>query len=104
VLYLGLIYILVEVLPMETKFSEDVIPLSDLKVNPGKVVNRAKDSHRPILLTSRGRGIAVVQGLDDYEKNNEEREFMRAVAQGLMDIKESNELELNEAKKKLDIA
>ena len=89
---------------METKFSEDVIPLSDLKVNPGKVVNRAKDSHRPILLTSRGRGIAVVQGLDDYEKNNEEREFMRAVAQGLMDIKESNELELNEAKKKLDIA
>jgi len=23
---------------MQTKFSEDVIPLSDLKVNPGKVV------------------------------------------------------------------
>lgn len=89
---------------METKFSEDVIPLSDLKVNPGKVVNRAKNSHRPILVTSRGRGIAVVQGLDDYEKNIEEREFMRAVAQGLMDIKEGNELELDEAKKKLGIA
>ncbi len=88
---------------MKTKFSEDVIPLSDLKVNPGKVVNRAKDSHRPILLTSRGRGIAVVQGLDDYEKNNEERDFMRAVAQGLMDIKEGQELELEEVKKKLGI-
>jgi prevent-host-death family protein len=88
---------------MKTKFSEDVIPLSDLKVNPGKVVNRAKDSHRPILLTSRGRGIAVVQGLDDYEKNNEERDFMRAVAQGLMDIKEGNELGLEEVKKKLGI-
>ena len=89
---------------MKTKFSEDVIPLSDLKVNPGRIVNRAKDTHRPILLTSRGRGIAVVQGLDDYEKNNEEREFMRAVAQGLVDIKEGNELELNEAKKKLGMA
>ncbi len=89
---------------MKTKFSEDVIPLSDLKVNPGRIVNRAKDTHRPILLTSRGRGIAVVQGLDDYEKNNEEREFMRAVAQGLLDIKEGNELELNEAKKKLGMA
>jgi len=88
---------------MKTKFSEDVIPLSDLKVNPGKVVNRAKDSHRPILVTSRGRGIAVVQGLDDYEKNNEERDFMRAVAQGLMDIKEGHELELEEVKKKLGI-
>lgn len=88
---------------MQTKFSEDVIPLSDLKVNPGKVVNQAKDTHRPILLTSRGRGVAVVQGLDDYEKNEEERSFMKAVAQGLMDIKEGKELELNEVKKKLGI-
>ncbi len=88
---------------METKFSEDVIPLSDLKVNPGKVVNRAKDNHRPILVTSRGRGVAVVQGLEEYEKNNEEREFLRAIAQGLMDIKEGNELSLDDAKKKLGI-
>ncbi|HEY8037078.1 MAG TPA: type II toxin-antitoxin system Phd/YefM family antitoxin [Methylobacter sp.] len=88
---------------MQTKFSEDVIPLSDLKVNPGKVVNRAKDTHRPILLTSHGRGVAVVQGLDDFEKNEEERSFMKAVAQGLMDIKEGKELELNEVKKKLGI-
>ena len=88
---------------MKTKFSEDVIPLSDLKVNPGKVMNRAKDNHRPILVTSRGRGVAVVQGLEEYEKDNEEREFLRAVAQGLMDIKEGNELSLDEAKKKLGI-
>ncbi|HEO65370.1 MAG TPA: type II toxin-antitoxin system Phd/YefM family antitoxin, partial [Spirochaetes bacterium] len=67
---------------METKFSEDVIPLSDLKVNPGRVVNRAKDNHRPILVTSGGRGVAVVQGLEEYEKNNEEREFLRAIAHG----------------------
>ena len=88
---------------METKFSEDVIPLSDLKVNPGKVVNRAKDNHRPILVTSRGRGVAVVQGLEDYEKDSEEREFLKAIAQGLMDIKEGHELSLSEAKKKLGI-
>jgi prevent-host-death family protein len=88
---------------MAVKFSEDVIPLSDLKVNPGKVINRAKDAHRPILLTSRGRGVAVVQGLDDYEKNEEERAFMKAVAQGLMDIRAGNELALDEVKKKLGI-
>ena len=53
---------------MQTKFSEDVIPLTDLKINPGKVVNQAKETRRPILLTSRGRGIAVVQDLEGYEK------------------------------------
>ncbi|MDF1643530.1 MAG: type II toxin-antitoxin system Phd/YefM family antitoxin [Pseudomonadales bacterium] len=88
---------------MQTKFSEDIVPLTDLKVNPGKIVNHAKDSHRPILLTSRGRGVAVMQGLDEYEKNEEERAFMRAVTTGMMEIKEGKELELDEVKKKLGI-
>lgn len=88
---------------MQIKFSEDVIPLSDLKVNPGKVVNHTKDTHRPILLTSRGRGVAVMQSIDEFEKNEEEREFMKAVAAGLMEIREGKELELDEVKKKLGI-
>jgi prevent-host-death family protein len=84
---------------MQTKFSEDVIPLSDLKVNPGKVVSRVNHTHRPVLLTSRGRGVAVVQGLDDYEKTAEELSFVKAVALGLADIREGNTVTLAEAKK-----
>ena len=84
---------------MQTKFSEDVIPLSDLKINPGKVVSRVNDTHRPVLLTSRGRGVAVVQGLDDYEKTAEELLFIKAVAKGLADIREGNTVTLAEAKK-----
>lgn len=84
---------------MQTKFSEDVIPLSDLKVNPGKVVSRVNDTHRPVLLTSRGRGVAVVQGLDDFEKTAEDLRFIKAVAQGLADIREGNTVTLAEAKK-----
>ena len=83
---------------MQTKFSEDVIPLSDLKVNPGKVVGRANETHRPILLTSRGRGVAVVQSLEDYEKKAEELLFVKAVARGLADIRDGNTVSLNEAK------
>ena len=88
---------------MQVKVSEDVVPLTDLKINPGKVVNHTKDTHRPILLTSRGRGIAVVQGLEEYEKKEEERAFMKAVATGLMEIREGNEMELNDVINKLGI-
>jgi prevent-host-death family protein len=88
---------------MQTKFSEDIVPLSDLKVNPGKVVKRTKDTHRPILLTSRGRGVAVVQGLEEYESQQEEKVFIKAVAQGLMEIREGNELSLDEVKKQLGL-
>ncbi|NWN90294.1 type II toxin-antitoxin system Phd/YefM family antitoxin [Marinobacter adhaerens] len=88
---------------MQVKFSEDVVPLSDLKINPGKVVNRAQDTRRPILLTSRGRGVAVVQGLDEYERTAEELRFVKAVAQGLMDVREGNTVSLADAKKTLGI-
>lgn len=88
---------------MQVKFSEDVVPLSDLKVNPGKVVNRAQDTHRPILLTSRGRGVAVVQGLEEFERTAEELRFVKAVAQGLMDVREGSTVSLADAKKTLGI-
>ena len=88
---------------MQVKFSEDVIPLSDLKINPGKVVGRAQDTHRPILLTSRGRGIAVVQGLEEYERTAEELRFVKAVARGLMDVREGNTVSLEDARKTLGI-
>lgn len=88
---------------MQTKFSKDVIPLSDLKVNPGKVVNHAKDTHRPVLVTSRGRGVAVVQGLEDYECQTEELAFVKAVAQGLMEVKEGDTTDIREVKIRLGI-
>jgi len=53
---------------MSTKFSEDVIPLTDLKTNPGRVVKHVSDAHRPVLITSRGRGVAVVQSVADFEQ------------------------------------
>ena len=52
---------------------------TDLKVNPSRVVKRATDAHRPVLLTRRGRGVAVVQSVNDYESAEEERAFMRAL-------------------------
>jgi prevent-host-death family protein len=85
------------------KFSADVVPLSDLKVNPGKIVTRANENKRPILVTSRGRGVAVVQGLEDYELLEEKVAFMQAVTQGLMEIKEGKFTDLTDAKRILGI-
>jgi len=62
---------------MQTKFSEDVIPLTALKLNPAKVIRQTAKSHRPILVTSRGKGLAVILSLEDFEKLQEELEPMR---------------------------
>ncbi len=83
---------------MAVKFSEDIIPLTDLKANPGRVVRQVADSRRPVLLTSRGRGVAVVQSVAEYEAAEEEREFMRAVVQGIADVEAGREVSIEEAR------
>ena len=88
---------------MNVKFSEDIVPLSDLKVNPGKVVRHVTEEHRPVLLTSRGRGVAVVQNLQDFESAEEERLFMRAVVRGMVDLEEGREKKLQQVKKELGL-
>lgn len=88
---------------MKTKFSEDIVPISVLKVNPGKIVKQVQDVRRPVVLTSRGHGVAVVQSLQDYESDMEEREFMRAVVEGMVDLEEGREISLDDLKKHLKI-
>jgi prevent-host-death family protein len=85
------------------KFSEDVVPLSDLKVNPGSVIKHAAQAHRPVLLTSRGRAVAVVQSVADFEKSQDELAFMRAVVAGLADIETGRVVGLAEARTRLGL-
>ena len=86
---------------MNTKFSEDVIPLSDLMINPARVIKQVSQAHRPALLTSRGRGVAVMQSLRDFESAQEEQQFMRAVVAGLNELESGRSVSLSEARERL---
>lgn len=88
---------------MPPRFSEDVVPLTDLKVNPGRVVRHATEAARPVLLTSRGRGVAVVQSVSEFERAEDERAFMRAVVAGLADLQAGRDVSLAQARKRLGI-
>ena len=86
-----------------TKFSQDIVPLSDMKVNPGRIVHQVDETRRPVLLTNRGRGVAVLQALAEYETESEERAFLRSVVQGLMDLEEGREMDLSAVKIRLGL-
>jgi prevent-host-death family protein len=85
------------------KYSEDIVPISDLKVNPGRILNQVDKTRRPVLLTNRGRGVAIVESLNEYEAKMEEQAFLRSVVQGLMDIEEGREFTLSDVKKRLGL-
>jgi prevent-host-death family protein len=75
-----------------------------MKVNPGRIVNQVDKTHRPVLLTNRGRGVAIIQSLKDYETETDERSFLRGVVQGLMDLEEGREINLLDVKKRLGLS
>ena len=85
---------------MNTKFSQDVVPVTTMKINPAKIITQVTEAHRPVLLTSRGRGVAVVQSVEDYEKQTEEAAFMKAVVEGLQDVEAGRTLSAAEVQAK----
>jgi prevent-host-death family protein len=82
--------------------SSEVIALSELRKNPDKLLHQSQKS-LPLLVIDQGEGVAVVQGLDDYEKNREELEFVKAVVQGLMEVRTGETLSLQEVQAALEL-
>lgn len=73
-----------------TKFSEDIRPISDLKSRAAELVDQARTSHRPILLTRHGRGVAVLLDLEEYESLTERAAFVEAVEEGARAVREGD--------------
>ena len=88
---------------MNVKFSQDVVPVTTMKANPAKVIQQVTEAHRPVLLTSRGKGVAIVQSIADYENQSEEMAFMRAVVEGLKDVEKGRTLGVAEARAKFGL-
>jgi prevent-host-death family protein len=62
---------------MKVKLSEDLVPLTTLKLNPAKVIRQTLKSKRPVLITARGKGVAVLLSLEEFERLQEEMETLK---------------------------
>ena len=64
------------------RFSEDVRPVTDLRVKAAEIVRHVRSTGRPVLLTRRGRGVAVIVDLAEYERLSDRAAFVSAVQAG----------------------
>lgn len=86
------------------KFSEDLRPLSDLETRTSEVVKQAHTTGRPVVLTRKGRGVAVLLSLEafeDLQSSAERLELPRAVEEAERDIAAGNWVEHPEMLAKL---
>ena len=64
------------------RFSEDIRPVTELKTKASALVAQVHRSRRPMLLTRRGRGVAVLLDLEEYERLVDRARFVEAVEAG----------------------
>jgi len=64
----------------------DIIPVTDLRQDAAAVLRKLQKSARPLVITQRGRAIAVIQSVDAYEKSEQDRELLRILASGEKEI------------------
>jgi prevent-host-death family protein len=55
-------------LPQAPKLSQDIQPLSEFRANTARFVRHVQETRRPLVLTQRGRGTAVLLDINEYER------------------------------------
>lgn len=65
------------------RFSEDVHSITELKTRASALVEQVRRSRRPMLLTRRGHGVAVLLDLEEYERLVDRARFLEAVEEGV---------------------
>ncbi len=66
----------------------DIIPVTDLRQDAASVLKKLQGSTDPLVVTQRGRAIAVILSIDAYEKSENERELLQLLAIGEKEIDE----------------
>ena len=64
----------------------DIQPVSDFRANASALLQQVRDTRRPLVLTQRGRGAAVLIDIHSYQLLVDELDELRDVQKGLADV------------------
>ncbi len=79
-----------------------IIPVTDLRQDAAAVLKKLQDSADPLVITQRGRAIAVIQSIESYEKAEHDRELLELLAVGEKEIAEGEGFTLASVLKESD--
>ena len=82
--------------------TEDIMPLSQFKVQASKILNSLRETGRSVVITQNWKPSAVVITPEEFDLLRERQEFITAVEEGLADSKSGRTLEVKEIEKTFD--
>lgn len=63
-----------------------IIPITDLRQDAARALDRVRRSRDPVVITQRGRAAAVMLSIEAYEHGERERQILRLLAAGEREI------------------
>lgn len=64
----------------------NIIPVSDLRQDAAKILKQLRNQKDPLIITQRGRAVAVMINVTEYEKSEHEKELLRLLAKGEREV------------------
>ncbi len=63
-----------------------IIPISDLRQDAASILQQIRESDQPMVITQRGRAVAVMLSVKAYEQAEHERQLLLLLAKGDKEI------------------
>ncbi len=60
-------------------FDQDIQPLSEFRAGVASFIRQINETRRPLVITQRGRGVAVVLDVSEYEAMQEKIELLEEI-------------------------
>ncbi len=66
---------------MKIRVDQDIRPLSEFRASVAAFVKQVRETGRPMILTQRGRGVAVLLNVQEFEAMQERLELLEEIQQ-----------------------
>ncbi|MBE9546163.1 MAG: type II toxin-antitoxin system Phd/YefM family antitoxin [Proteobacteria bacterium] len=80
------------------KLDQDIRPMSEFRTGIASFLKQVHDTKRPLIITQRGKGVAVLLDVGEYEAMQEKIELLEDVQTSISQIESGAGIEHNKAK------
>lgn len=83
------------------RVDEDIRPLSEFRAGVATFVKQIHETRRPMVLTQRGRGVAVLVNIQEYERMQARLELLEEIYKAEEQLANGEGISHNEAKSRV---
>lgn len=80
----------------------DIMPVTDLRQDAAAALKRVRSSKQPLVITQRGRAVAVMLSIEAFERAEHERQLLRLLARGEKEIAAGEGYKLDDVLREAD--